>query len=127
MSFLEDGIVKSTTSGIPSRGEDTVLSVAKRLVERLNCDGANWTNLTPFFDYPPEIRRVMYTTNAIEALNAQLRKVTKKRGAFPTPEAVRKVLYVAIDRASERWTRPVQDWTAALNYGSIVFECRVPE
>ncbi len=53
---------------------------------------ANWANLTPFFDYPPEIRKVMYTTNAIEALNAQLTKVTRKRGAFPTPEAVRKVL-----------------------------------
>ncbi|MDE2877872.1 IS256 family transposase [Candidatus Palauibacter soopunensis] len=87
---------------------------------------ANWANLTPFFDYPPEIRKVMYTTNAIEALNAQLTKVTRKRGAFPTPEAVRKVLYLAIDRASQRWTRPVQDWTAALNHLSIVFEGRVP-
>jgi putative transposase len=47
----------------------------------------NWHNITPFFDYPPEIRRVMYTTNAIEAMNAQLRKVTKRRGAFPNPEA----------------------------------------
>ena len=87
---------------------------------------ANWVNLTPFFDYPPEIRKVMYTTNAIEALNAQLTKVTRKRGAFPTPEAVRKVLYLAIDRASQRWTRPVQDWTGALNHLSIVFEGRVP-
>ncbi len=86
----------------------------------------NWTNLTPFFDYPPEIRKVMYTTNAIESLNAQLRKVTKKHGAFPTPDSVRKVLYLAIDRASERWTRPVQDWSAALNHLSIVFEGRVP-
>lgn len=87
---------------------------------------ANWANLTPFFDYPPENRKVMYTTNAIEALNAQLTKVTRKRGAFPTPEAVRKVLYLAIERASQRWTRPVQDWTAALNHLSIVFEGRVP-
>ena len=87
---------------------------------------ANWANLTPLFDYPPEIRKVMYTTNAIEALNAQLTKVTKKRGAFPTPEAVRKVLYLAIDRASQCWTRPVQDWTGALNHLSIVLEGRVP-
>jgi putative transposase len=48
---------------------------------------ANSQNITPFFDYPPEIRRVMFTTNAIEAMNAQLRKVTKRRGAFPNPEA----------------------------------------
>ena len=86
----------------------------------------NWQNLTPFFDYPPEIRKVMYTTNAIEAMNAQLRKVTKKRGAFPGPEAVRKVLYLAIMKASERWTRPVQDWTAALNHFAMVFPDRVP-
>lgn len=70
---------------------------------------ANWANLTPFFDYPPEIRKVIYTTNVIEALNAQLTKVTRTRGAFPTPEAGRKVLYLAIERASERWTRPVQE------------------
>jgi putative transposase len=86
----------------------------------------NWQNLTPFFDYPPEIRKVMYTTNAIEALNAQLRKVNKKRGAFPNPEAVRKVLYLAIMKASERWSRPVQDWTAALNHCALVFPDRVP-
>ena len=53
---------------------------------------ANWANLTAFFNYPPELRKVIYTTNAIEALNAQLTKVTKKRGAFPTPESIRKVL-----------------------------------
>ena len=53
---------------------------------------ANWANLTPFFAYPPEIRKVKYTTNAIEVINAQLRKVTKKRGSFPNPEAVRSPL-----------------------------------
>ena len=87
---------------------------------------ANWQNLTPFFDYPPEIRKVMYTTNAIESMNAQLRKVTKKRGAFPGPDAVRKVLYLAMMKASERWTRPVQDWPAALNHFALVFTDRIP-
>jgi len=87
---------------------------------------ANWANLTPFFDYPPEIRKAMYTTNAVEALNAQLRKVTKKRGAFPTPDSVRKVLYLAITKASERWTRPIKDWPAALYHLSIGFPGRVP-
>ena len=57
---------------------------------------------------------MMCTTNAIEAINAQLGKVTKKRGSFPNPEAVRKVLYLTIMKASERWTRPVQDWPTAL-------------
>ena len=87
---------------------------------------ANWANLIPFFDYPPEIRKVMYTTNAVESMNAQLQKVTKRRGAFPTPDSVRKVLYLAIMKASERWSRPVQDWPAALYHLSIVFPGRVP-
>ena len=86
----------------------------------------NWANLIPFFDYPPELRRVMYTTNAVEALNAQLRKVTKKRGAFPTPDAVRKVMYLALQRASQKWTRPVHDWPSALNHLALVFPGRVP-
>jgi putative transposase len=86
----------------------------------------NWANLIPFFDYPPEIRKVMYTTNAVESLNAQLQKVTKRRGAFPTPDSVRKVLYLAIMKASERWSRPVQDWPGALYHLSIVFPGRVP-
>ncbi len=87
---------------------------------------AHWAHLTPLFDYPPEIRKVMYTTNAIESVNAQLRKVNKKRGVFPSPDSVRKVLYLAIMKASERWTRPVQDWNAALNHFALIFPDRVP-
>lgn len=86
----------------------------------------NWANLIPFFDYPPELRKVIYTTNAIESINAQLRKVTKKRGAFPTPDSVRKVMYLAMTRASARWSRPVKDWAKALNHLAVVFEGRVP-
>ena len=85
-----------------------------------------WENVIPFFGYPQPIRKVIYTTNAVESLNAQLRKVTKKRGAFPTDDSVRKVLYLAIIRAAKRWSMPIQDWPAALNYFSIVFEGRVP-
>lgn len=88
---------------------------------------ANWQYITPLFGYPEEIRKVMYTTNAIESVNAQLRKVNKKRGVFPTPDSVRKVLYLAIMEASKRWTRPVQDWPAARNQFAIIFPDRVPE
>ena len=88
---------------------------------------SNWTHIIPFFAYPPAIRRVIYTTNAIESIQAQLRKVTSNRGAFPNPEAVRKVLYLAIERISKRWKRPIKDWVAALNHFSVVFEGRVPE
>ncbi len=85
-----------------------------------------WQRVIPFFGYPPEIRKVIYTTNAIESINAQLRKVTRKRGAFPNPDSVRKVLYLAISKASERWARPIKDWVAALNHFTMVFEGRVP-
>lgn len=85
-----------------------------------------WVNIIPFFSYPAPIRRVVYTTNAIESVNASIRKVTAKRGAFPTADSVRKVLYLAIQKASERWNRPIRDWTAGLNHPAIVFEDRVP-
>jgi putative transposase len=86
----------------------------------------NWANLIAFYDYPPELRRVIYTTNAIESIQAQLRKVTKKHGAFPTNDAVLKVLYLALQRAQERWTYPVQNWPAALDHFALVFPGRVP-
>jgi putative transposase len=85
-----------------------------------------WEQVIPFFAYPPEIRKVIYTTNAIESIQSQLRRVTRQRGAFPTPESVKKVLYLAIDKISERWSRPIKDWVAALNHFSIVFEDRIP-
>lgn len=68
----------------------------------------------------------IYTTDAIGSIHAAIRKVTTKRGAFPNPNAVQKVLYLAIRKASERWNRPIKDWTAALNHSTIVFEGRVP-
>lgn len=87
---------------------------------------ANWANLIPFFDFPPEIRKVIYTTNAVESINSQLRKVVKKRGAFPTPESVRKVMYLAMMRAANRWSRPIRDWAQALNHFAVAYEGRLP-
>jgi putative transposase len=87
---------------------------------------SHWENIIPFFSYPGPIRKVIYTTNAVESINAGLKKVTKKKGAFPTPDSVRKVLYLAIQRISKKWTRPINNWSAALNYFTIVFGDRVP-
>lgn len=84
-----------------------------------------WMTITPFFGYPAEIRKVIYTTNAIESTQAQLRKVTRHRGSFPTVESVRKVIYLAMQRISKKWKRPIKDWVAALNHFSIVFEGRI--
>jgi putative transposase len=87
----------------------------------------NWERVIPFFAYPPEIRKVIYTTNAIESLNMSLRKVTKARGSFPHDEAVFKLLYLALRNIEKRWTKPVQHWKAALNLLAIVFADRLPD
>lgn len=87
---------------------------------------AHWDRITPFFAYPEEIRRVIYTRNAIESLNRSMRKVLKTRGALPNDEAVLKLMYLALRRISQRWTRPIRDWKAALNRFAIEFEGRVP-
>lgn len=86
----------------------------------------HWTNLIPFFDFPPEIRKVIYTTNAIESIQAQLRSVVKKRGAFPNEASLLKVLYLALEKAQERWTMPIRDWPPALYHFSVAFPGRVP-
>jgi putative transposase len=85
-----------------------------------------WEQVIPFFSYPEPIRKAIYTTNAVESVNSSLRRVMRKRGAFPTEDSVRKVLYLAIRQKSKKWTMPIRDWPAALNYFSIVFEGRLP-
>ena len=86
---------------------------------------ADWARLTVFFDYPPEIRKVIYTTNAIESLNYSLRKLLKKRGAFPNDEAIVKVLYLGLKKIEKKWTMPIPDWKRALNHFAILFGDRV--
>lgn len=86
----------------------------------------NWERVIPFFAHPPEIRKIIYTTNAIESLNMSLRKVTKARGSFPNDEAVSKLLYLALRNIARKWTRPVADWADALNRFAIIYEGRLP-
>ena len=87
---------------------------------------SNWARIIPFFDYPPEIRKVIYTTNAIESVNMSLRKITKNRGSFPSDEALLKLFYLALNNISKKWTMPIRDWKAALNRFTIQFEDRMP-
>ena len=87
---------------------------------------SDWDRLTVFFDYTPEIRKVIYTTNAIESLNYSLRKMLKNRGAFPNDDSIIKILYLAINRISKKWTMPIRNWKAALNQFVILFGDRVP-
>ena len=87
----------------------------------------NWPRLIPFFDYPPEIRKVIYTTNAIESVNMSLRKLTKNRGSFPSDEALLKLFYLALKNISQKWTMPIRDWKAALNRFTIEFGERIAQ
>jgi len=86
----------------------------------------NWERIIPLFSYPPEIRKAIYTTNAIESVNMSLRKVTKNRGSFPNDESMIKLLYLALQNISKKWSMPIRNWRAALNQFSIMFEDRMP-
>jgi putative transposase len=86
----------------------------------------NWERIIPLFSYPPDIRKAIYTTNAIESLNMSLRKVTKNRGSFPNDDAMFKLLYLALKNIAKKWTMPIKHWKSALNQFSIIFEGRMP-
>jgi putative transposase len=86
----------------------------------------HWEQITPFLAYPAEVRRVIYTTNSIEALHRQLRKIIKTRGSFPTEDAARKLIYLAIQKAEARWKR-VFHWQTALGALKIQFGDRIPD
>jgi putative transposase len=88
---------------------------------------SNWPRVIPFFAHPPEIRKIIYTTNAVESLNMSLRKVSKARASFPNDDALLKLLYLALRNVATKWTRmKVLDWAAALNRFAILYEDRLP-
>lgn len=87
----------------------------------------NWQNLNTLFQYPADIRKVIYTTNAIESVNSVIRKAINKRKVFPTDDAARKVIYLAIRDASKKWTMPIRNWRAAMNKFLIMFEDRLAD
>jgi transposase-like protein len=86
-----------------------------------------WTDLITLFDYPPAIRRAIYTTNAIESVNSVIRKFTKNRKIYPNEESALKLIYMAIHEASKKWTMPIHHWKQALNHFAILYEDRLPE
>ena len=86
---------------------------------------SRWHNLNALFNYPQDIRKAIYTTNAIESLNSVIRKAIKKRKLFPTDDSAKKVIYLAIRDASKRWTMPIHNWKPALNRFMIEFEDRL--
>jgi putative transposase len=88
---------------------------------------AHWPELVTFMKYPAEIRKVIYTTNAIESVNRSLRKITKNRGVFPNTESLLKLYWLALERAAKKWTMPIQNWQEARNRFSLELGDRVPQ
>jgi transposase-like protein len=86
-----------------------------------------WHDLSTLFDFPPPIRKAIYTTNAIESVNSVIRKFTRNRKQYPNAESALKLIYLAIHEASQRWTMPIKGWKAALNHFAILFEDRLPK
>lgn len=87
----------------------------------------HWPNLNTLFRYPNDIRKAIYTTNAIESLNSVIRQAVKKRKLFPTEDAAKKVIYLAVQQASKKWTMPIRNWKLALNRFMIEFEERLQD
>ncbi len=87
----------------------------------------NWTGIVPFLAYPPMIRKVVYTTNAIEAAIRQVRKIIKTKGAFPNDDAAIKLIHLALRNAEKKWKMPLKEWNAAMNQFAILFADRFPK
>lgn len=85
----------------------------------------NWENLTAFFEFPLEIRKIIYTTNLIENLNGKIRKYTKNKLSFPTDEAVLKSVFLALRETTKKWTQPIRNWGIILNQFLIIFDKRL--
>ena len=143
-------LIRASLKYVPRRDYDAVVKDLKPIYTAVNADAAevaleafeekwgakvpvigqawrtNWEYVIPFLAYEPEVRRVIYTTNAIEALNRQLRKAVKTKGHFPSEDAARKLMYLAIQNAVPQWTR-TRGWTKALLAFKIQFGDRLPE
>jgi transposase-like protein len=85
----------------------------------------NWANLRTLFEFPSDIRKAIYTTNAVESLNSVIRAATKRRKVFPTDESAKKVIYLAIEQAAKKWTMPIRNWKMALSRFEIEFGDRI--
>jgi putative transposase len=87
----------------------------------------NWSHVSTYFKYPQEIRRLIYTTNIVEALHRQFRKVTKSKTIFPSDDSLKKMLYLAYRDLSKKWTMPLRDWPIVISHFSVIFNDRLPK
>jgi len=111
--------------------EDELLKLDEKWGEKypivLNSWNNKWENLSHYFKYPYPIRKIMYTTNIIESVHRQFRKLTKTKGAFPNKDSLLKLLYMGIQNAKEKWTQPVHNWSQTISQLAIFFEGRLDE
>ena len=113
-----------------SEAEQALVDFAERWDKQYPTISKSWLNhwqrVIPFFAFPADIRKAIYTTNSIESMNMTLRKVLRNHRSFPSDESVMKVIYLAIQNISKKWTMPIRDWKAALNRFAIEFDERFP-
>ena len=114
MSGFIKGVCRTQATYFPI---DSTITLPKTIQGELNT----------LFNYPQDIRKAIYTTNAIESLNSVIRNVIKKRKQFPSDDSARKVLYLAIQEASSKWTMPIHNWKAALNRFMVEFKDRLSD
>ena len=111
--------------------EDELLKLDEKWGQKypivLNSWNNKWENLSHYFKYPYPIRKIMYTTNIIESIHRQFRKLTKTKGAFPNKDSLLKLLYMGIQNAKEKWTQPVHNWSQTISQLAIFFEGRLDE
>lgn len=111
--------------------EDELLKLDEKWGEKypivINSWNNKWENLSHYFKYPYEIRKIMYTTNIIESVHRQFRKLTKTKGAFPNKDSLLKLLYMGIQNAKEKWTQPVHNWSLTISQLGIFFKGRIDE
>ena len=118
------------TFGKPAQAELELEAFIARWGSRYQAIGKlwkeQWPRVIPFFEFPAEVRKVIYTTNAVESLHMSLRKIIKTRGGFPNEEAALKLLFLALRQAAKKWTMPIHHWREALNHFTILWPERMP-
>ena len=141
--------VRNSTKFVPYKDRKTLCADLKKIYGAVNLDDAeyaleefrekwgnrypsilkswdtNWAELTTFFEYPPEIRHLIYTTNAVEAYHRMVRKFTKTKAIFPTDDSIRKVVYLSVKEITKKWTMPARDWGMAYSQFVIYFPERL--
>lgn len=129
--------IRNSCKFVPYKDRKAVCADLKKIYGAINLEDAeyakeefrekwdkNWSELTTFFEYPQEIRKIIYTTNAVESYHRMVRKFTKSKAVFPTDDSIRKVIYMSVVEISKKWTMPVRDWGLAYSQFAIFFEDR---